>query len=141
MSKLDAYEREVLGAHEAGQLKPGADKAELQRLQAAARATAIKDTTPSPSLSSREIDLEAVVDRLNRHGQRATYSAVGSVAGLPARSVMHGRPMDRRNSWVVAKVNGLPSGYTHSDMDSRLPASPAPIADGEELRRWLKSHP
>ncbi|MCA3108202.1 MAG: hypothetical protein ACK5X5_20595 [bacterium] len=27
------------------------------------------------------------------------------------------------------------------NMDSRLPASPAPIADGEELRRWLKSHP
>ena len=37
MSKLDPYELEVLEAYEAGKLKPGAGKAELQRLRAAAR--------------------------------------------------------------------------------------------------------
>ncbi|MFQ3583127.1 MAG: hypothetical protein SNJ67_09145 [Chloracidobacterium sp.] len=43
MSKLDPYELEVLEAYEAGKLKPSTGKAELQRLRAAARATAIRD--------------------------------------------------------------------------------------------------
>ena len=41
MSKLDPYELEVLEAYESGKLKPIAGKAVLQRLRAAARATAI----------------------------------------------------------------------------------------------------
>jgi hypothetical protein len=40
MSKLDAYEREILNAFEKGGLKPVATKAELAKLKAAARATA-----------------------------------------------------------------------------------------------------
>ena len=43
MSKLDSYELEVLQAFESGKLKPVAGKAELLRMRAAARATAIKD--------------------------------------------------------------------------------------------------
>ena len=42
MSKLDPYELEVLEAYESGKLKPAVGKAELLRLRAAARATAIK---------------------------------------------------------------------------------------------------
>lgn len=58
MSKPDAYEREVLNAFEKGELKSVATKAELAKLKAAARATAIKDRRVNIRLSS--IDLSDI---------------------------------------------------------------------------------
>jgi predicted DNA binding CopG/RHH family protein len=55
MSKLDAYELEVLQAYESGKLKPIASKAELQRMRTAARATAIKDKRVNIRLSSADL--------------------------------------------------------------------------------------
>lgn len=55
MSKLDAYELEVLQAFEAGKLKPVASKAELARLRDAARATAVKDKRVNIRLSSADL--------------------------------------------------------------------------------------
>lgn len=60
MSKLDPYELEVLHAYESGKLEPRAGKAELQRLRAAARATAIKDKRVNIRLSSVDLlDIQA----------------------------------------------------------------------------------
>ena len=60
MTKLDADETEVLEAYESGQLKPAATKAELARLRAAARATAIKDKRVSIRLSLGDLhDIQA----------------------------------------------------------------------------------
>ena len=60
MSKLDPYELEVLGAYESGKLKPSAGKSELERLRAAARATAIKDKRVNIRLSSVDLlDIQA----------------------------------------------------------------------------------
>ncbi len=58
MSKLDAYELEVLKAFEKGKLKSVATKSELDTLRAAARATAIKDRRVNIRLSS--IDLSDI---------------------------------------------------------------------------------
>jgi predicted DNA binding CopG/RHH family protein len=55
MTPLDPYEREVLEAYEAGKLAPVASKAELQRLRAAARATALKDKRVNIRLSSGDL--------------------------------------------------------------------------------------
>jgi predicted DNA binding CopG/RHH family protein len=60
MSKLDPYELQILEAYESGKLKPTASKAELQRLRAAARATAIKDKRVNIRLSSVDLlDIQA----------------------------------------------------------------------------------
>ncbi len=60
MSKLDPYELEVLEAYESGKLQPIASKAELQRMRAAARATAIKDKRVNIRLSSADLlDIQA----------------------------------------------------------------------------------
>lgn len=60
MSKLDPYELEVLQAYESAKLKPSAGKVELQRLRAAARATAIKDKRVNIRLSSVDLlDIQA----------------------------------------------------------------------------------
>lgn len=48
MPRTDAYERRILTAYEKGTLRSIASKAELARLKAAARATAIKDPAPRP---------------------------------------------------------------------------------------------
>ena len=58
MSKPDAYELEVLKAFEKGKLKSVATKSELEKLKAAARATAIKDRRVNIRLSS--IDLSDI---------------------------------------------------------------------------------
>ena len=60
MSKLDAYELEVLNAYEKGKLKSVATKSELGKLKAAARATAIKDRRVNIRLSSIDLnDIQA----------------------------------------------------------------------------------
>ena len=58
MSTLDAYELKVLRAFEKGQLKSVATKSEIEKLRAAARATAIKDRRVNIRLSS--IDLSDI---------------------------------------------------------------------------------
>lgn len=55
MSHLDPEELELLGAFEQGKLKSVATKAELARIKAAARATAIKDKRVNIRLSSGDL--------------------------------------------------------------------------------------
>ena len=55
MSKIDAYETEVLSAYERGALKSVASRAELMKLRAAARATATKDRRVNIRMSSGDL--------------------------------------------------------------------------------------
>ncbi len=60
MSKVDNYESGILSAFEEGKLKSVATKAELERIKAAARATAIKDRRVNIRLSSIDLsDIQA----------------------------------------------------------------------------------
>jgi predicted DNA binding CopG/RHH family protein len=60
MSKVDNYEAEILKTFEEGRRKSVATKAELERLKAAARATAIKDRRVNIRLSSIDLsDIQA----------------------------------------------------------------------------------
>jgi predicted DNA binding CopG/RHH family protein len=58
MTDLDSYESQVLEAFDKGKLKSVVTKAELARLRAAARATAIKDKRVNIRLSS--VDLQDI---------------------------------------------------------------------------------
>jgi predicted DNA binding CopG/RHH family protein len=55
MPKADAYEKEILGAYEKGELASVATKKELARFKAAARATAVKDRRVNIRLSSSDL--------------------------------------------------------------------------------------
>ena len=66
MSKIDAYEQEILEAFEGGRLKSVATKSELARFKAAARATAIKDRRVNIRLSS--IDLSDIQVKAMQEG-------------------------------------------------------------------------
>jgi len=56
MPKTDRYEHDILAAYEAGQFKSVASKSELDRIRAAARATAIKDKRVNIRLSSSDLN-------------------------------------------------------------------------------------
>ena len=66
MSKIDAYEQEILKAFEGGKLKSVATRSELEKLKAAARATAIKDRRVNIRLSS--VDLNDIQVRAMQEG-------------------------------------------------------------------------
>jgi predicted DNA binding CopG/RHH family protein len=55
MSKLDPYELGVLQAYDAGKLKSTDSKSELQKMHAAARATAVKDRRVNIRLSTVDL--------------------------------------------------------------------------------------
>jgi predicted DNA binding CopG/RHH family protein len=55
MSDPDVYELEILEAYDKGELISVADKAELAKFKAAARATAIKDKRVNIRLSSSDL--------------------------------------------------------------------------------------
>ena len=86
------------------------------------------------------MQLEAVVERLSRYGQRATYSAVGGVVGRLAIGVMRGQPKTHQNSWVVAKRDGEPADYAPAERDPRLPGKSQPIDTTQGLVQWLAEH-
>lgn len=64
--KTDTYEREILHAFERGRLRSVATKSELERIKAAARATAIKDRRVNIRMSS--IDLRDIQARALEEG-------------------------------------------------------------------------
>ena len=55
MATLDTYEQEVLEAYESGKLAVAGSKAEMAKLKAAARATAIKDRRVNIRLSAGDL--------------------------------------------------------------------------------------
>jgi predicted DNA binding CopG/RHH family protein len=66
MSNLDQYELEILEAFESGKLKSVLSKAEIEKLKAAAKATATKDRRVNIRLSS--FDLSDIQVRAMQEG-------------------------------------------------------------------------
>jgi hypothetical protein len=85
-----------------------------------------------------------VIERLERHRQAATYSAVAGVVGASHRSVMAGCDRSSRNSWVVNKQTRRPTGYgpqhLHPDLAWSVEARGV-LSTAEELADWLTTHP
>lgn len=92
-------------------------------------------------MNAKQKHLDQLLAKLQRHSQRAIYKAVGGIVGLPALSVMKGRPKSKLNSWVVSKDNGLPTGYRKSERDGNLEDHDEVICDPNELAMWLRKHP
>ena len=87
------------------------------------------------------LTLDALVERLERHRQRTTYGAVADLLGLNPLSMFVGYPFTPRNSWVVAKANGIPTKYDVSQMHPDLFSNPRVIETATDLQEWLLSIP
>lgn len=86
--------------------------------------------------------LEDVIEQLNKHHQRATYGAVAGVVGKEAATLMNGRPRCHRDSWIVSKSTGRPTGYMDNDIDpicyEQITANlDNVIVDSFRLKQWL----
>ena len=82
--------------------------------------------------------LEKILDCLNSTCCRATYKAVGDVIGVHHRNVrLELRDRCPRNSWVVNKRTGQPSGYTASQIDPRFDRKSRLLTTGRELRQFV----
>jgi hypothetical protein len=84
------------------------------------------------------INLDQVLDLLNKHHQRATYGAVAAVVGGHAQSVLQGRDRDWRHSWVVNRESGLPTKYPKGMIHPSIEHHERILSTGEELRAWLE---
>ncbi len=97
MTKLDAYEKEVLAAYESGKLKPAATKAELARMRAAARATAIKNRRVNIRLSS---------------GDLQDIQAKALEEGMPYQTLIASVLHKYVNGWFAERKRGVPPAAT-----------------------------
>jgi hypothetical protein len=97
-------------------------------------------STQRPSPDSGGLTLDDIVERLERHRQRATYGAVAGLLGRQPLTLFNGYPFSPRNSWVVASGNGRPTNYHPSQFHPDLFRNSHVIRSSEELRAWLATH-
>ncbi len=106
MSNSDQYEREVADAYERGELKSVATKGDLAKLEAAARATAIKDRHVDIRLSSLDLSdilVKAMEERIPYQTLIASVLhkyVTSRLAGTPRKAPEHARgaPRERRTT-------------------------------------------
>lgn len=84
------------------------------------------------------LTLDEIVDRLDQHGQRATYGAVATLLGQSPRGLLRDRERGRKFSWIVNRGTGLPTGYPDDQLDPRMRDSGPVIGTDAELREWLE---
>lgn len=111
MTQPDPFEVDLIAAYESGKLKPVATKAELTRLKAAARATAIKDRRVNIRLSAgdlQDIQVKALAEGM-------PYQTL--IASILHRYVT-GRLEERKSSGAAA----APKAKTSSRRTTRTDA-------------------
>jgi hypothetical protein len=78
-----------------------------------------------------------IIQMLAENSQRATYGALASLVGGPARSVMAGLEPTPDRSFIVNKRTGWPSSYGEPEVSPFLLDNPQVLSHGDELNAWL----
>lgn len=81
--------------------------------------------------------IDSIVEQLDRFHQRATYGAVASVVNRAPRNLMDKRSRGSRDSWVVSRKDGMPSGYAPEQVHPQIKSREVVLSTGEELEAWL----
>lgn len=98
----------------------------------------VKDAPPDPG-DELAWNLETILHVLGKYDQRATYEAVAKLLGKSPQSLMQRRPHCPRDSWIVLKKTGLPSGYSKEDMHPLLTSRSRILKTPKKLEEWLNS--
>ena len=96
------------------------------------------ETAEPESGEEDSIDIELILSCLNKTKIRCTYSAVGSVLGVDAKSV--GALLGEKRpeaSWVVSKAKHEPSGYSEEQKHPDLFTNPEVVDSEDEMRALL----
>jgi hypothetical protein len=102
----------------------------------------IKGTNRQEDLATSEnYTLTQILDRLDKHRQRATYGAVGALIGVQPWIIFDGLPWTSRTEWVVNKDTGLPSKKSRDQLNKDLFVHKDILNTKEDLLDWLHLHP
>jgi hypothetical protein len=81
--------------------------------------------------------IDTIVDQLDHFRQRATYGAVASVVNRSPRNLMDKRSRGPRDSWVVSRKDGMPTGYAPEQVHPEIKSRETILATGSQLEGWL----
>jgi hypothetical protein len=84
------------------------------------------------------LDLDDIIDLLDKHHVRATYGAVADFVGANPQSVMAGYPREPRYSWVVNQRTLEPTDYPPEQIHLALRSKSFVIMNSRELLDWLR---
>ena len=87
-------------------------------------------TVPTPSNTP---DLGAILIRLDKYRQRATFGAVAGLLNRDAFTLFDGYPRTPLTSWVVSKGTGKPTGQSPSEIHPDLFDNPRILSSADEL--------
>ncbi|HXV16112.1 MAG TPA: hypothetical protein VD758_04995, partial [Gemmatimonadaceae bacterium] len=69
--------------------------------------------------------------------QRATYGAVAAVMNRSPRNLMDKRSRSQRDSWVVSRQTGMPTGYEPEQLHPEITSRETILSTREALESWL----
>ncbi len=81
--------------------------------------------------------IDSIIDQLDRFRQRATYGAVAAVLNRAPRNLMSGRARSQRESWIVSRNDGMPTGYQPEQVHPEIKSRDQILKTAEELATWL----
>jgi hypothetical protein len=81
--------------------------------------------------------IDGIVDQLDRFHQRATYGAVAAVTNRSPRNLMDKRSRSQRDSWVVSRQTGMPTGYDPEQLHPEITSRETILSTREALESWL----
>jgi hypothetical protein len=81
--------------------------------------------------------IDSIIDQLDRFRQRATYGAVAALLNRAPRNLMSGRARSQRESWIVSRNDGMPTGYQPDQVHPEIGSRDQILKSGEELASWL----
>lgn len=82
--------------------------------------------------------IDSIIDQLDRFRQRATYGAVAAVLNRPPRNLMSGRARSQRESWIVSRNDGMPTGYQPEQVHPDIKSRDQILRSADELVTWLE---
>lgn len=81
--------------------------------------------------------IDSIVDQLDRFRQRATYGAVAALVNRSPRNLMDNRSRSQRDSWVVSRQSGMPTGYEPEQLHPEITSRETILSTREALESWL----
>ncbi len=92
-------------------------------------------------MNSEYYSLDLIVEKLDKHKQRATYGAVAGVLRKLPISLMKGYEKCPRYSWIVSEKTDRPTDYTVEQLHPELDSKTFTIKTSKKLIEWLMKNP